>query len=44
MYDAIFSGEKSSKKNTAFRSTDFKLTAIEDRKIAKIKKKIGLTN
>jgi hypothetical protein len=40
VYDAIFSGEKSTRKNTAFRSTDLNITAIEDRKISKINKKV----
>ena len=43
MLDAIRRGERSQKKNTAFRGTSRNPTAIEDRKIKKLKEKISKT-
>jgi len=41
--EALKTGEKSSKKNTAFKPTYFSVTAIEDKKIEKIRKKMKQT-
>ena len=44
MLAAIFHGDRSSKKNTAFRATSHNPTAIEDRKIKKLEEKTRKIN
>jgi len=41
--EALKSGKLSTKKNTAFKPTHYSITALEDKKIQKLKKKIAQT-
>ena len=44
IYEAIVSGQKSLRKNTAFKASHFDLTIVEDKKIQRIREKIADTN